>query len=142
MIGTITVVGLIVLAALIFFFIRARRQDQISDMMEKRRAGSRIVSKGELVSGRERIPVALALTEASFYYENPDLEANLDLPRLEEVEYDDELTTGHSVPQGTRALRLRSHGTAFEFILTVADATRWEQALPARRGDTPAARVG
>ena len=142
MVAFASIAGIIVLAVLVYVFLRMRRQDQISGMMEKRRAGSRLVSTAEFVSGRERLPVALALTDSALFYENPDLEASLELDRIEEVEYDDELTTGHSVPAGTRALRLRSHGTSVEFVLSAADATRWEQALPGRRGDRPAARVG
>jgi hypothetical protein len=142
MLGTVTVVLVVVLAGLVVFFLQTRRKDQISAMLEKRRASSKLVSKAEYASGMARMPVALALSGETVFYENPDMEASLDLARIEEVEYDDELTTGHQVPAGSRVLRLRSHGTAFDFVLTSADASRWQQVLPSRQIGGPAARVG
>ena len=142
MLGTVTVVLVVVLAGLVVFFLQTRRKDQISAMLEKRRASSKLVSKAEYASGMARMPVALALSGETVFYENPDMEASLDLARIEEVEYDDELTTGHQVPAGSRVLRLRSHGTAFDFVLTSADASRWQQVLPSRQVGEPAARVG
>ena len=70
------------------------------------------------------------------------LEASLDLSRIDEVEYDDELTTGHQVESGSRVMRIRSHGTAFDFVLTSADASRWQQVLPSKQLGGQAARVG
>ena len=61
-------------------------------------------------------------------YENPDIEASLDLNQLEEVEYDDETATGHHVTG--KALRLRSHGHCFEFLLDDATAREWAKLLP------------
>jgi hypothetical protein len=142
MLGTITVVLVVVLAALIVFFIRTRRQDQISAMLEKRRAQSRVASKAEYANGIERMPVALTLSDKAIFYENPDLEASLDIDRIDEIEYDDELTTGKNVETGSRVIRVRSHGTPFEFIVSAADATRWQQALPPRQAGQPSARVG
>ena len=142
MLETISLVGLVVVAALIFLFFRTRRHDQIAAMIEKRKGSSRIVSKADYATGVERMPVALALTADAVFYENPDLEASLELPRIDEVEYDDELTTGKSIEQGSRVLRIRSHGTPFEFVISAADATRWQQALPPRQQGQPAARVG
>ncbi|MGZ5474680.1 MAG: hypothetical protein ACXWG4_12045 [Thermoanaerobaculia bacterium] len=141
MLGTITVVLVVVLAALIVFFIRTRRKDQISAMMEKRRAHSKIVSKAEYANGIERMPVALALSDTAVFYENPDLEASLEIDRIDEIEYDDELTTGKNIEHGSRVIRIRAHGTPFEFIVSAADATRWQQVLPPRQG-ARAARVG
>ncbi|HEU4521446.1 MAG TPA: hypothetical protein VFT12_05540 [Thermoanaerobaculia bacterium] len=142
MLGTFTLIGLVVLAFLVFLFMRTRRQDQISALMEKRRGSATLVSKADYANGIERMPVSLALTSDSVYYENPDLEASLELARIDEVEYDDELTTGKSVEQTSRVLRIRSHGTPFEFVMPAADATRWQQALPPRQAGQPAARVG
>lgn len=142
MLETISLVGLVVVAALIFLFFRTRRYDQIAAMMEKRKQSSKLVSKADYATGVERMPVALALTADAVYYENPDLEASLELPRIDEVEYDDELTTGKSIEQGSRVLRIRSHGTPFEFVMSAADATRWQHALPPRQAGQPAARVG
>ena len=142
MLGTVTVVLVVVLAGLVFFFLQTRRKDQISAMLEKRRASSKLVSKAEYASGMARMPVALSLSGETVFYENPDMEASLDLSRIDEVEYDDELTTGHQVPAGSRVMRIRSHGTAFDFVLTAADASRWQQVLPSKQIGQPAARVG
>ena len=50
------------------------------------------------------------------------------------MEYDDELTIGRSVPAGARALRLRSHGTSFEFVMPTAETAKWESVLPPHSG--------
>jgi hypothetical protein len=81
----------------------------------------------------EQIPVALVLTADTIYYENRDLQASIELPLIEEVEYDDETATGHTVPG--RVLRLRAHNHVFEFTLDLPSAKQWEAALPARRID-------
>jgi hypothetical protein len=130
-----TVVGLIAAAALVWFFLRNRRQDQLSGILEKRRSSSTLVTRADYVESLEKMPVALALTADSFYYENPELEASFDLKRIDEIEYDDELATGRAIPAGSRALRLRSHGATFEFILSSDDAAKWKNALPPRRLD-------
>ena len=140
--GTMTVVGLIAAAVLVWFFLRTRRQDLLTSILEKRRASAKLVTRAEYVESLEKMPVALALTADAFYYENPELEASFDLNRIDEVEYDDELATGRSIPAGSRALRLRSHGATFEFILTGDDAAKWKNALPPRRlGQQPAAQA-
>ena len=139
--GIITVAGIVVLAALLWFFFRTRSHDLLTGIMDKRRASSKIVSAADYVEGMERIPVAMALTSDVFYYENPDLQASFELARIDEIEYDTELAVGRSVEDGYRALRLRSHGATFEFILQGAEAKKWEAALPARRIGSPAARV-
>lgn len=141
MLGTVTVVLVVVLAVLVVFFVRTRRQDLISEMVDKRRATSKLVTKAEFATGMARMPVALSMSGETVFYENPDLQASFDLSQIDEVEYDDELTTGHQVEQGTRVLRIRSHGTAFDFILSGAEATRWQQVLPSRQAG-PTARVG
>jgi len=137
-VGTITVVGLVVLAALIVFFFKTRSKDLLAEIIEKKRASSKIVNRAEYVEGLERIPVAISLAGDSFYYENPDLQASFDLPMIDEIEYDDELSTGRPVEQGCRVLRLRSHGTTFDFILTPGDCQKWMVALPPRRFDDAA----
>ena len=142
MLGTFTIIGLVVLAVLVVVFLRTRRQDQISAMLEKRRGNARLVSRAEYANGIVRMPVALALTADAVYYENPDMEASLDLARIDEVEYDDELTTGKSIEHTSRVLRIRSHGTPFEFVLPAAEATRWQEALPSRQAGQQAVRVG
>jgi hypothetical protein len=131
--GTITVLALVVVAALIWFFLRTRSADLITEMIEKRRATARLVSRADYVEGMETIPVGVALTEDAFYYENSDMQASFDLNRIDEVEYDDELATAKEVAQGFKALRLRSHGTTFEFVMPNAEIERWKVALPARQ---------
>lgn len=141
--GLVTVVGVVVLAVLLWFFLRARTQDGLSAMMEKRRATAQLVSRAEYVEGMSRMPVAMALAGDSLYYENADLEASLELSRIDDVIYDDELATGKSLEADASVLRLRSHGTTFEFVLPKGDMPKWQAALPARRiGTPPAARVG
>jgi hypothetical protein len=120
----------VVLAALVVVFLKVRQKDLIGAMMEKRRAAAKLVSRAEYVEGPDKIPVALALTEDTFYYENPDLEASFELNRLDEVEYSDELSTGRAVHDGCSVLRLRSHGTTFEFVLEKADCAKWKAAFP------------
>ncbi|HEY8133256.1 MAG TPA: hypothetical protein VII12_15360 [Thermoanaerobaculia bacterium] len=128
---TVTIVGLVVLAALVWLYLRMRSKDLIDGMMAKRRPSARLVCRADFVEGLERIPVALALTADMISYENPDLDASLDLKHIEEVEYDDETATGQSVDG--RALRLRSHGHTFEFVLDPDTARQWESTLPPRR---------
>lgn len=138
---TITVVGLVVLAGLVWLFMRTRQQDLIADIIAKRKGSSRLVARAEYVEGIQKFPVALSLTDAAIYYQNPDLDASLELKDLDEVEYDDELATGRAVAHGCRALRLRSHGHTFEFILQPAECQQWMAALPAHRANEPAART-
>ena len=127
----VTIVGLAVLAALIWVLMRMRSTDLLQEKMERRRASSKLVCRADLVEGMERIPVAMALTNDAIYYENPDLDASLDLKQIEEVEYDNETATGQ-VLDGN-ALRLRSHGQTFEFVLDADSTGKWRTLLPARR---------
>jgi hypothetical protein len=139
---TITVVGLVVLAGLVLLFVRTRERDLIAEIISKRKQSSKLATRGEYMEGMQRIPVALSVTETAVYYQNPDLDASLDLEQVEEVEYDrDELATGRAVPHGYNALRLRSHGHTFEFLLTLAEAQQWAAVLPPRHADEPAARA-
>lgn len=131
-IGVVTVAGIVALAILIWLFIRTRASDQIEVFLTKRRANSKIATRAEFVEGLERMPVALALSDAGLSYENHDLQASLDLNRLEEVEYDDELVTGKEI-EDAKVLRIRSHGQTYEFILDKGSADRWVAALPAKR---------
>lgn len=142
MLTAVTVVGIVVLAFLIWFFLRTRSQDLITEMMQKRKPTSRLVSRAEYVEGMTHVPVALSLSNENVYYENTDLQASFELARIDDVEYDDELTTGREVPPGSRALRLRSHGATFEFIIPMAETPKWESALPPRRAGEPAVKAG
>jgi len=129
----VTIAGLVVLAALIWLYFRIRSKDLLEGIIARRSASSRIASRADFVEGLERIPVALSLTSDTIRYENPDLEATLDLGHIEEVEYDDETATGQSV-EG-KALRLRSHGHTFEFVVDSGTAQKWQAVLPMRRLD-------
>ncbi len=130
--ATMTVVGVFVLAVLLFVFLKVRQKDLLGAVMEKRRSSAKLVSRADYIEGAETIPVALALTDDTFYYENPDMEASFDLNRIDEIEYSDELMTGKNHGDDCRVLRLRSHGTAFEFLIEKAESRKWESALPAR----------
>jgi hypothetical protein len=129
----LTVVGLVVLAVLIWVYFRLRSKDILEDMIARRSTSARLVCRANFVEGLDRIPVALSLMKDTICYENPDLEATLELRQIEEVEYDDETATGQSVDG--KALRLRSHGHTFEFVVDSGTAQKWQTVLPMRRLD-------
>jgi hypothetical protein len=106
--------------------------DRIAAFNEKRRPTSRIVSTGELVDGNRRMEVALALTGSTFFYENADMHASLDLQWVTEVEYDTELSTGLAAAGG-KVLRLRCYSQMFEFVIPNDVVARWHMMLPPRR---------
>jgi hypothetical protein len=139
-VGIITGVGVVVLAALVYLFLRVRMKDLLDEYIKRRTATSRVCTRADFVEGLDRIPVALALTDDAIYYENPDLQASLELRQIDEVEYDDETATGQSV-EG-KALRLRAHGHTFEFVMDANTARLWQTALPPHRLDEgPAAQA-
>ena len=111
---------------------RRFRADRIAAFSERRRAMSRIVSRGEFFDGNRRLEVALALTRDTFYYENADMQASLDLQWVQEVEYDVRLATGAAI-EGGKVLRLRCHSQTFEFLLPNDVVPRWHLMLPPRR---------
>ena len=135
-----TIVGVVVLAALIWLLVQLRSKDHLDEMMARRSPSVKLVSRANYVEGLERIPVALSLGNDSIFYENPDLEAKLELGQIEEIEYDDETATGQAVHQG-KALRLRSHGHTFEFVVDAATAQKWQSMLPVKRLDQGTARA-
>ena len=130
---TLTVVGVVVLAILIWLYFRLRSNDHVDEVLTKQKASARLCSRACLLEGMEQIPVALVLTAESLNYENRDLQASIDLSVIEEVEYDDETATGHTI--AGKVLRLRAHNHVFEFTLDLAAAKQWEAALPPRRVD-------
>ena len=132
----ITVVGLAAVAGLVFLLLRAHLNDQLSSILKKRAPSSKIAQVATFIEGIEEVPVVVAVTDGAFYYENPDLQAHFDLNLVEEIEYDDELSTAKEHHEG-KVLRLRSHGQAFEFVLPKNDAPKWMQALPPRRVEAP-----
>src|SRR5690348_17055181 len=79
----VTIVGLVVLAALAILFVRVRSKDMLDELMAKRRASARLVSRAKFVEGIEDIPVALSLSTDTIVYENPDLEATLELRNVD-----------------------------------------------------------
>ena len=134
-VGTLTLVGLVVLAVLIVVFLKVRQKDLLGALMQKRQATSKIVSRADYVEGMQTIPVALSMTADTLHYENPDLEASFELARIDEVEYSDELATGKMVADNCSVLRLRSHGAAFEFVMDRAECKKWMAVLPPRTTD-------
>ena len=139
--ATMTFIGVIVAAVLVVVFLKVRQKDLIGDMMQKRQASSKIVSRADYVEGVNKIPVALSVTQDTLYYENPDLEASFDLDRVDEIEYTDELAIGRTLDRGHHALRLRSHGATFEFVLEPGEEKKWAAVLPPRSYDRPARAV-
>jgi hypothetical protein len=124
--------GLLVVAFLGWNLFRRFSTDRIEAFNEKRRPGSRIVGRGEFVDGNRHMEVALALTGSTFFYENADMQASIDLQWVREIEYDTELATG-TMPATGRVLRLRSNSQTFEFVLPSESVTHWHVALPPRR---------
>ena len=112
--------------------------DRIAKFTERRRGSSRMVSRGEFVDGNRHLDVALAVTQSTFFYENSDMQASIDLQWVREIEYDTELATGSAVPGG-KVLRLRSDSQTFEFVLPNATVARWHMMLPPRRPMAPQA---
>ena len=128
-----TLVGVVVLVVLIWFFVKLRGKDHVEEVLARHRGTARVCGRACLLEGMEQIPVALVLTADVIYYENADLQATIELPLIEEIEYDDETATGHTV--AGKVLRLRAHNHVFEFTLDLPTARQWEAALPARRID-------
>jgi hypothetical protein len=106
--------------------------DRLQLFNDRRRGTSRLVSRGEFVDGSRHMPVALALTDQAFYYENSDMQASLERQWIHEVEYDDELATGQATGSGT-VLRLRCFSQTFEFVLPADVVRQWESFLPPHR---------
>lgn len=106
--------------------------DRIAELNERRRGSSRMVGRGGFVDGNRHLDVALAVSQSTFFYENAEMQASLDLQWVREIEYDTELATGGAVPGG-KVLRLRSDSQTFEFVLPNETVARWHTVLPARR---------
>lgn len=132
MLVALSVVGGVVVVILCWNLYRRFGADQIAELNEKRRQSARIVSRGEFVDGNRHVDVALAVTHSTFFYENRDMQASIDLHWVREIEYDTELATGLAVVSG-KVLRLRSHSQTFEFVLPNDVVARWHMMLPPRR---------
>lgn len=136
MISWLSPVAVLVVAVMGWNLYRRLGADRIEALNEKRRAASRIVSRGEFVDGNRHLEVALAVTQSTFFYENSEMQASIDLQWVREIEYDTELSTG-TVPATGKVLRLRSHSQTFEFILPNDVVARWHMMLPPRRAMAP-----
>jgi hypothetical protein len=128
-----------VLALLAAMLWKRLASDRLQLFNDQRRGSSQLVSRGEFVDGSRHLPVALALTDASFFYENADMQASLERQWIHEVEYDDELATGGAVGDAT-VLRLRCFSQTFEFVLPAGSVSQWKSFLPPHR--MPAAAAG
>jgi hypothetical protein len=112
--------------------------DRLQLFNDQRRGSSQLVSRGEFVDGNRHMPVALALTDGAFFYENADMQASLERQWIHEVEYDDELATGGAVGEAT-VLRLRCFSQTFEFVLPSGSVPQWKSLLPPHRMSEAAA---
>ncbi len=106
--------------------------DRLQLFNDQRRGSSQLVSRGEFVDGNRHLPVALALTDGAFFYENGDMQASLERQWIHEIEYDDELATGGAVGDAT-VLRLRCFSQTFEFVLPSGSVLQWKSLLPPHR---------
>ena len=133
--GLITVIGIVVSAALIAVLMKFLAKDKIDAVLAKQKSSSLLASPAEYVEGRQHIEIGLWIDKDNIYYENDDLSARFELKNIEEVVYDDELQTG--ARQSGVVLRLRSHGHAFEFVMTPEEMAKWKKVLPPHRADEP-----
>ncbi|MBK5258762.1 MAG: hypothetical protein JJE51_04155 [Thermoanaerobaculia bacterium] len=136
----ISLAAVVVAAFLGWNLYRRFGADRIDAFNEKRRATAKLVSRGEFVDGNRHLEVALAVTQSTFFYENADMQASLDLQWVREIEYDSELATGTAPPAG-KVLRLRTNSQAFEFIIPGDMVARWHMMLPPRRAAGPVSDV-
>jgi hypothetical protein len=120
------------LALLVWLLAKVHAAGLLKGLVDGRRSSSRIVGRGELIDGNRHIPVALALSESTFFYENDDMKASLGLQYIREVEYEAESSTGAMV-DGGKILRFRCLSQVFEFLILGDEVARWEQILPAHR---------
>ena len=120
----------VIVAFLLIHLFRRFAADRIKAISERRRFSSQLVSRGELVDGRRHLDVALALTDSAFIYENTDMQAFLERRWIQEVEYENELSTGQPVGNG-KVLRLRCFSKTFEFVIPRDVVGQWQSALPA-----------
>ena len=128
----LSIAALIAVAILGWNLYRRLGTDRIAQFNDKRRATSRMVSSAEFVDGDRHLPVALAVTQSMFYYENSDMQASLDLQWVREIEYDTQLATGLAV-DGGKVLRLRCFSQVFEFVIANDVVARWHMMMPPRR---------
>jgi hypothetical protein len=131
------IAAFIALAVLGWNLYRRIGADRIGKFMERRRATARMVSRADFIDGGRHVAVALAVTDSTFFYENSDMQATLDLQWVREIEYGTELATGVAVAGG-KVLRLRCYNETFEFVLPNEVVARWHMMMPPRRAVVPA----
>jgi hypothetical protein len=133
MLSWLSVLAVGVVGLLFWNLSRRFGADRIAALNDLRRPTSSLVSRGQYVEGNRYVDVALSLNPSAFLYENPDLEAKLDLQWINEIEYDTRLATGHTVESG-KVLRLRCASSSFEFLLPEDTVSLWNHELPPRSG--------
>lgn len=136
MIAFSVAVAILTLGVVAWSLFRRFGVDGIPALVEKRRASSRMVSRGTFVDRGHQVPVALALSQSTFFYENGDLQDGLDLHWVRQIEYDSNLASGEAAVDG-KALRLICYGKTFEFVLPNDVVERWHMMLPPRRLPEP-----
>jgi hypothetical protein len=122
----------VAVAILTFSLFKRFAADRFDAFAARLRDSSRLVSRGELVDGNRHLAVALALTDASFIYESTDGQSSFDRKWIQEVEYENQLSTGQSVGD-RKVLRLRCFSKTFEFVLSQQAIQQWQLILPAHR---------
>jgi hypothetical protein len=131
MLTLLSISAAIAVVILSFVLLKRFRTDPIISLNERRRATSQVVSRGDFVDGNRHVPVALAVTPSTFFYENSEMQASLDLAWIREIDYDTNLVTGAHIGSG-KVLRLRSDRQTFEFVIPEDAVARWRDAVPPR----------
>jgi len=129
MLAMIWIVAAAVVVYLVWKLSTRLRSDSVGSYVDRRRATSQLVSRGEYVDGNRHLDVALAVTRSTLFYENPEMQASLDLQWVREVEYANELVTGARIERG-QVMRLRSDRQTFEFVIPEDSVARWRAVLP------------
>ena len=125
-------IGVPVIAVLMWVLYRQHSSDLLQQLNDGRRLSSRLVGRGKFVDGPRQIPVALALSDSTFFYENADLKGFLELHWVHEIEYEDDLATGQRIDH-QKVLRLRCLSQNFEFLLEAPAVSAWKAVLPPHR---------
>jgi hypothetical protein len=118
-------------AGLVWWYRRLRDNDRMTEALAQSDPSAMVSSRAQLIDGANHIAVALSLDPSRITYRNSDLDASIDINKIDEVEYGSDLVTG-GIADGA-VLRLRAHGRAIEFVLDAASAERWSQHLPPHR---------
>ncbi len=122
----------VVVALLAFNLFKRFAADRIEALTARLRGSSLFVSRGELVDGTRHLDVAMALTDSAFIYESSNGQSSFDRKWIQEVEYENELSTGQRVGD-RKVLRLRCFSRTFEFVIAPQVVRQWESILPPHR---------